>query len=211
MRRHSVPSDAKRFPTERLRPCRGEIYAYIFENPLAGVPLGVYWNFFLPFRRLKYCDEVIDCALLADWATPDVRDWRDLEGTSLEGTAARMIEGSLYVGEHDPLTRIDLRVGERRGRAFRVRWDVESRFAGCFGDDADPKLRVVSEAWMDFDGLLIGGGLLPAARSPRRQAIATLQKFVDVSAFGILQRKPRSHEDRGFLLRPTRSRKRWDR
>ena len=211
MGRHTVPSDAKRFPTERLRPCRGEIYAYIFENPLAGVPLGLYWNLFLPFRRLKYRDEMIDCALLADWATPDVRDWRDLEGTSLEGTAARMIEGRLYVGEHDPLTRIDVRIGERRGRAFRARWDVTAGFEGFFGDDADPALRVVSEAWMDFDGISIDRDLLPAEGSLKRHAASLAQKFVDVSAFGTLQRKPRTHEDRGFLLRPTRSRKQWSR
>ncbi|MBX3316567.1 MAG: hypothetical protein KF902_06855 [Phycisphaeraceae bacterium] len=211
MGRYPVRSDAKRFPTERLRPRRGEIYAYVFENRRAGVPLGVYWNFFLPFRRLKYREEVFECALLADWATPDVRDWRDLEGSSLNGSAARMIEGSFYAGEHDPLTRIDVRVGERRGRAFRVRWDVEARFAGCFGDDADAKLRVVSEAWMDFDGISIGGDRLLTAGSPKQQAIALLQNYVDVSAFGVLQRQARSHESRGLMLRPTRFRKQWSR
>ncbi len=146
MPRKQVQSGSPRFPTERLRPRRGEIYAYVFRNNKAGLPLGVYWNFFLRFRRLRHRGDTLDIALLADWATPDVRDWRDLEGMALTGPAARVMEGSFYVGEHDPLTRMNIRIGERRGRAFRVHWDVTADFKGWFADEADPALRVTTSA-----------------------------------------------------------------
>lgn len=211
MVRKQVQSVARRFPTERLRPRRGEIYAYVFENKKCGVPLGVYWNFFLHFRRLRHRGETLGCALLADWATPDVRDWRDLEGIVLRGAAARMLEGSFYVGEHDPLTRMDIRIGERRGRAFRVQWDVTADFAGWFEDEADSALRVVAHAWMDFDGISLSPHYLPRGGAGTQGARDMFERFVNISAFGVLQREPRLNDDRRYLLRPTRARKVWTR
>lgn len=211
MARKQVQSDAPRFPTERLRPRRGDICAYVYENNKAGVPLGVYWNFFLRFRRLRHRGDTLDIALLADWATPDVRDWRDLEGMALTGAAARMMEGSFYVGEHDPLTRMDIHIGERRGRAFRVHWDVTADFEGWFEDEADPELGVVTEAWMDFEGISLSSDFLLQADAGNREARDMYERFVDVSAFGVLQREPLRFDDRSFLLRPTRFRKRWNR
>lgn len=173
--------------------------------------MGVYWDFILRFRPLRHRGETLDVALLADYATPDVRDWRNLEGASLKGAASRMMEGSFYVGEHDPLTRIDLRIGERKGRAFRVHWDVTADFAGWFEDEADPALRVVTSAWMDFEGITLSRELISKQRAGVREARDMYEEFVDVSAFGLLQREPRGYEDPRFLLRPTRARKHWNR
>lgn len=208
MVRKQGQSTAPRFPTERLRPRRGEIYAYVFRNNKAGLPLGVYWNFFLPFRRMRHRGDTLDIALLADWATPDVRDWGDLEGMALTGAAARMMEGSFYVGEHDPLTRMDIRIGERQGRGFRVHWDVTADFSRWFEGEADPTLPVVADAWMDFDGVTLNSGFLAHENAGTQEARDIYQKFVDVSAFGVLQRDRSPHKHGGFLLRPTRVRKR---
>jgi hypothetical protein len=127
------------------------IYAHLFENPEMAVPRGVYWSCTIHFgpqreQGADADDESWPCSLMVDWICWQVRDWRELDGKSLEDSSdARPFEASLYFhSQHQPVDDIDLQLEYLGKDRFRIR----GRFTA---DLVDLNGKELSGAFGSFD------------------------------------------------------------
>ena len=70
----------------------------------------MFWSVFMEFKPIRYAGCKFECAILCDWIPWNARDWRELDGTSLEvefrkGGSVKMgpktVEASFYMTAHD--------------------------------------------------------------------------------------------------------------
>ena len=122
------------FPAEKLVAAGGEIYCHLFENPRTGLPRNVYWSVTIDFHPMEYDGTRFKrCSMTCEWLTWPLRDWRQLEGRSLDlkhGDGGS--ELSFYLWEHHPGISTRLRIGARDGARFAVEMDMVVDFTGDF-------------------------------------------------------------------------------
>lgn len=171
------------FPVHRLRPIKAEIWAVLFENSYANVPLGVYWSLAIRFERFEYFEQQIGCCLSADWIRLPVRNWRALENRSICGDF-NQVEASFYTGEHDPAVYSMVRLGTRRGTCFDLEWESIVNYPGFDPSDADPRLRVATSTQAEFEGVLVPMDMIASATDSCERAAELLSPFLELSAFG---------------------------
>lgn len=118
------------------------------------------------------CEEVEDSplSLTVEWLPVPGRSWREVAGQHLTcAEFAAPAEASVYHFVHHRFERIDLRLGELRGRSLQAAvtliGDVDR-----FGQEA-----VRAEGRLDFDGILVA---LPGATSPD-EALTELNRHTD--------------------------------
>ena len=117
------------YPVDQLRPRSGNISAMIFKNDLAGVEETLFWSIEVAFEPLEFDGESRSPSLAADWFRLPVRDWRDLENQTLEGSQ-ETIEASFYVSEHDLASWTKIRTGKLSGYSFDIKLDREVALLG---------------------------------------------------------------------------------
>lgn len=115
-------------PAEKLVAAGGEVYCHLFENPRTGLPRNVYWSITIDFHPMEYDGKRFKRrSMTCEWLTWPLRDWRQLEGRSLDlkhGDGGS--ESSFYLWEHHTGISTRLRIGARDG----ARFDVEDGHGG---------------------------------------------------------------------------------
>jgi hypothetical protein len=193
-----------KLPAHALVPLSGSLSALLFENPRAGVVRDVYWSVSVQFAPIRYGapgqEEEFDCEATTEWLRLGLRDWRALEGVSLDGGPE--FASSFCVAEHEPAIATHLRVSAREGATFLVDLDLKIAFHGFFGEDADPALPVSAHLRVPFDGVKVHAGLLMPAPGGDAEALALLAPFVDVSAFTGIVTQTNQFKVSTFVLMP---------
>jgi hypothetical protein len=171
------------FPVRKLVPVSGSIEAMI-----AGSPARLCWKLHVRFARMGYEGEMVEPILGSDTLTIPVRDWRDLEGRTIEGSnpgegGAPPLEATFYVWDHDVVVRTQLKIGARQRLTFHTAWDVLVDFTGFTGDDADSQLRVRAELEVPFRGLTVVKDAIPAKRRTVEAAKRLAAEHLDLKQF----------------------------
>ena len=90
------------FPSHLLKANGGEIYAYIYENPLVGLPRNLFWSVTLRFEPIVHEGEQWECSMTCEWIPWPVGDWRGLDNARLKVESNdQLIESSFYLVAHD--------------------------------------------------------------------------------------------------------------
>lgn len=191
----SPPSEKKGFPVDALVPIDGHVRALLFENARVDCPRGLFWRFKVQFQHFEYRGETVRPSLCVDWIRLPIRDWRQLVGTHISGAYGdEGVEASFYVWEHDYAAEFDLHVLERDGARFRVKIALTVEFSGMDESDRDPRLRVSTEAWVPFWGIVLHEQVVGENPSPEdiRRAVEPLAELSCYGAAedGILPPKP---------------------
>ncbi len=116
-------------PVDRLIAKDGSIRAMVFENEFAGVERNMFWSVEINFAPVVYDGEEVQPSMSADWIVLPVRDWRKLQGVTINGDRDT-IEASFYVFEHDLAPWSEIAFGERHGRQFDVTFNMKVDILG---------------------------------------------------------------------------------
>jgi hypothetical protein len=135
------------------------------------------------------------------WSAISVRDWRQLEGQTVEG-GPEVIECSFYTVEHDLATKTQVRIGDRYDQSFDLQWDAIVEFGGVADGDADAAMRLGARAIAEFGGIQIHSSLVEPDEPMRDRASALLARFVDAERFGRLELRTNEFGVRSWWLRP---------
>lgn len=170
------------FPANELRASGGTISAIIFENTLTSVPEGLYWSIKIDYRPIIYRDEELQPGMGCDLLTINARDWKDLEGTVLEGNWDE-IDGSFYVYEHDYALYSKIMIDQRSGHNFRVNYTMAVEFSGYDQRDADDNMLVSADIVIPFTGLIIPSFLVSPSPDNARKAAELAERYVDILSY----------------------------
>jgi hypothetical protein len=173
------------FPAEKLIAAGGEIYCHLFENTHTGVPRNVYWSITINFHPIEYDGKRLKpCSMTCEWLTWPLRDWRQLEGQSLDleyGDGGS--ESSFYLWEHHTGSATRLRIGTRDGARFDVAMEMVVDFEGTSAADRDPAMVVRAQALLPFIGVFVSpDGLGPEAVTPA-EITSAVAPFLDPTVF----------------------------
>ena len=180
-----------KFPVAKLKPAGGEIYAHIFENRHTGLARNLFWSFRIEFKPLRYGEDDSEwtCSMMTEWITFPIFDWKQLEGQELDvSDGERGIESSFYMTSHDPGVRGKLAISQRKANVFRVALDMTVNFHGYYGDDADPEMRVRTEADIPFEKVAFNSGNLFPKPKNIAEANAIATKYLDLATFHPMQK-----------------------
>lgn len=173
-----------RFPVEELRVRNATLWALIFENMLAGVPLGLTWSMMIEFESVVFADRTLDCSLSADWIRlPGVRDWRRIDGVEVVG-GLDVIEASFYTLGHDSVTRSKVRFDRTRGESFRVRWEAETDLPAWRLPELEATTVVSVDCEAVFEGVFVHPSLVEHVEDVSRAARELATPFTDLSVLG---------------------------
>ncbi len=193
-----------RFPTEALKAKGGTLGAVLFENAKANVGRDVYWKVHVEFEPLCYGppgrEEEFVCEATCEWLRLGLRDWRALEGVSVDGGSE--VASSFYVAKHEAAIKTSLRITARQDATFQVDMTLVVDFLGFFGEDADPVLPVAASLRLPFEGVTIHRPLLKAAPGREDDARALLTLFVDLAAFSAVVTRTNGFKVTTFVLPP---------
>lgn len=147
---------------------RGEFYGHLFENASSGIPRSVFWNLSLPCVPILWEHEEWECQVLCEWLSWPVRDWKDLDGATLNTSSGpTAVECSVYFIEHHPVRLDSLSV---RRVPDMARFEIE--LSGSFdlqgyGELDAQNIPLALRGEVDFDGLVVvPGNLFPKPASP---------------------------------------------
>ena len=174
----------KQFPASHLVPCRARLWALVFENPQAKVPLDLWWSLSVEFAAIMLDGNSLDCNLTADWVRlPGVRDWRALDGVHVSG-GMDIVNASFYTEEHGPVVRSAVWIDRRHGATFRLRWSAVVDLSGWGDPHLEPTTTVNIDVPADFDGVFIYQGLLETESDTERAANRLASQFIDLKTLG---------------------------
>lgn len=169
-----------RFPSDRLRPSGGEIFAHLWENDFTGLKPTLFWSVHIDFEPFKYREFELQCNFMVDWIELNVRDWRSLDGKAIKNKG----EPTFYTLAHDWAKSYSLALRMRRDKKFAVSLNAKIDFPGFDKDDQNDRLPVACETILPFSGLLVGSSFATKFQGSNRGLRAYLDRFVDMDAFG---------------------------
>ena len=181
-----------RFPAKSLQAAGGEIYSHIHENQLTGLKRNLFWSVFMEFKPIRYAGCKFQCAMLCDWIPWAARDWRQLDGSSLEvefrkngsvKTGPKTVEASFYMTEHDQARRIALRLRLDDRTKFTATMKMIVDFHGYADGDKDPNLPAAGRTKINYFGLIIVKDNLRPKLTTESKALAVAEKFTDLSTY----------------------------
>lgn len=122
---HRTMSDPKAMPLP-LQPRNGEIYGYVFENPLTQLARNLFWNLYVEFEPVHLDGEELHCSLGVDWLTLPLQGWRDLDGASLADVQQpELVECSLYLFEQHHWAELKhLKLRQADANAFEADYSI---------------------------------------------------------------------------------------
>jgi hypothetical protein len=120
-----------RFPVEALTVTGGSCSALEFNNPIAGVDLGLFWRFTINFAEVDYGGRC-QPSMTVDWVPWQPPTWPQLVGHSVAGSYGDQgIEATFYTYEHDIGDRSSWRCSTATAPsswcAWRWRWRSPAR------------------------------------------------------------------------------------
>jgi hypothetical protein len=179
-------------PVENLKAKGGDLYANIFENDLAGIPRSLFWSVSMDFAPMQYEGSKFVCGMTIDWLNWTMRDWRELEGATLDvvynddGTVKsgpNGVEASFYMTAHDPALRFHLKLNQRRGLKFKTSLKMVVDFHGYAGGDENPEMLVKGTTDIDYRGVIIVKDNLSPAVKTKAKVLDIASQFIDLSAY----------------------------
>ncbi len=138
----------------QLVPAGGELYAYVFANPAAGLDRAAWWNLALRFASLRYAEMDLDPGASMDWIRCE-HDWRDFKGVAIDVDTPG-VEASVYAGWHEPPGAFAAKCTDRDGTRFRIQAALRHVDLQSLNDEsADSDLTIIYEGWVNFTGLIV--------------------------------------------------------
>ena len=169
------------FNPKELKSAEGELYGYLHSNKSAGVPLGLYWNAYLPFHDLKVDDEEWSTAVLIDWMTWPIHTWTQLDSLELKNMVEPgRLEVSFYLYEHQDAALRSIKFDRQDGPRFRVNFQIKIPELIGPDDELFKNTWVESSANVVFKGIyVVPGNLWPKPDSVEK-AEALLSQHLSI-------------------------------
>jgi hypothetical protein len=167
-----------------LVPKAGSLYGHVFENRKSGVPLGLYWNIYVPFHDVQIGDEKMRPAVLIDWMTWNIRSWKELNGKGhLDIADLDFIEPSFYTFEHFPMNLIDIEISHKKEDVFKVY--VKGLVEEMEGPNGNTwkNWDVDFEAEIKFDGIYMVPVNLGVEKEDLKKISYLLGEFIEIKEF----------------------------
>ncbi len=176
-------------PVDRLVAKDGSIRAMVFENEFAGVERNMFWSVEINFEPVLYDGEEVQPSMSAHWIVLPVRDWRKLQGVTINGDRDT-IEASFYVFEHDLASWSEIAFGERRGRQFDVTFDMKVDILGLDepSEGADVSVQeafVKAQTTLPYQGFSIHSSLVEGIPENKAKALEIASHYADLDRYNV--------------------------
>jgi hypothetical protein len=171
--------------SDMFRPVGGSFYGHLFENTVAGVPLGIYWNFCIDLEPLVDADgDEWESNLQFEWLSWPVRDWRKLSGCSLDSSATLVTpEASLYAfSQHQIPNNAGFLLSHLSDATFGIESKVLIDLEDLDGD-ISASIEIGIQTQLAFEGLIVVSQNLPSGPRDADSVSRALANFVDLAAY----------------------------
>ncbi len=177
-----------RFPAEKLIPAGATITAVLNGSRSSPTGFALFFRIDINFRPIEYSDSEFECSMGWDlMPIAGIRDWRQLEGVTVEGTnpgknGKGALEGAFLLNSWSGATYSSIKLGKRQGCRFPIEATMDVDFLGWTEGDDKP-FRVTAKTTAVFNGFSPSG-----FAKNRASAKALAAAHVDLPAFELVER-----------------------
>ncbi len=189
-----------KIPADRFQSKPGTMRAHLFQNLAIGLGPTLFYDLEIPLEPfdsgLEWEAQPVETAFRLEFLRLPARDWRDLDGTSVD-LEQEEADGSIYLGgAHNPVEIWRMRFTRLEQTTFRIDCALYCDFEfEMVADNLDLELA----ATVDFQGLVVERDILGADPGVETALRASLGPVVELDAYRL---EPQIGEHQ-VLLPPT--------